>query len=104
MEKMEWKLNYISVIPFILPIIIFSFFMSAAHAQSPFILSSEELFELIPRDASINLVIDGTKQSATNSDQLPGLLFTEGPTWMNGKLYFSSLCCLSLQLLMKICS
>ena len=56
------------------------------------VLYSEEYFKLIPRGELVKLVVDGSKQSATNSTDLPGLLFTEGPTWMNGILYFSSLC------------
>ena len=39
---------------------------------------------VIPGDAKVELVIDGTNTK-------PGLIFTEGPKWMNGKLYFSSM-------------
>jgi gluconolactonase len=39
---------------------------------------------IIPSDAKVNIVIDG----ATSN---PGLTFTEGPTWLNGKLYFSNM-------------
>ena len=39
---------------------------------------------IIPADASLELVIDGSKQG-------PGLIFTEGPKWLDGKLYFSSM-------------
>jgi gluconolactonase len=39
---------------------------------------------IIPEDARVELVIDGAKQG-------PGLVFTEGPKWLNGKLYFSSM-------------
>ncbi|MRR21354.1 gluconolaconase [bacterium] len=39
---------------------------------------------IIPEDASLDLVIDGTKTK-------PALVFTEGPKWMNGKLYFSNM-------------
>jgi len=39
---------------------------------------------IIPEDAKVELVIDGAKHE-------PGLTFTEGPTWLNGKLYFSSM-------------
>ncbi len=92
MENMKSKLNCICVKLVLSCVIAFGIFASTANAQSTFILSSEELFELVTGDVTVNLVIDGAKQSATNSDQLPGLLFTEGPTWMNGKLYFSSLC------------
>ncbi|HOU01207.1 MAG TPA: SMP-30/gluconolactonase/LRE family protein [Bacteroidales bacterium] len=40
--------------------------------------------EFIPEDAKVELVIDGMKTK-------PGLIFTEGPKWLNGKLYFSSM-------------
>lgn len=39
---------------------------------------------IIPADTKINLVING----ATTK---PGLTFTEGPVWLNGKLYFSNM-------------
>ena len=39
---------------------------------------------IIPEDAKVELVIDGAKDG-------PGLTFTEGPKWLNGKLYFSSM-------------
>jgi len=39
---------------------------------------------IIPEDARVELVIDGAKDRQ-------GLTFTEGPTWLNGKLYFSSM-------------
>lgn len=39
---------------------------------------------IVPEDAKVELVIDG----ATTK---PGLTFTEGPKWMNGKLYVSSM-------------
>lgn len=39
---------------------------------------------VIPADSKVELVIDGTQTS-------PGLTFTEGPKWMNGKLYFSNM-------------
>src|SRR5471030_1908752 len=39
---------------------------------------------IIPKDAKVELFIDGTKTK-------PGLTFTEGPKWMNGKLYFSNM-------------
>jgi gluconolactonase len=40
--------------------------------------------EFIPEDAQLELVIDGKKTQ-------PELFFTEGPKWMNGKLYFSNM-------------
>jgi gluconolactonase len=39
---------------------------------------------VIPADAKLELVIDGTKTK-------PGITFSEGPKWMNGKLYFSNM-------------
>jgi len=39
---------------------------------------------IIPEDAKVELVVDGIKEG-------PGLTFTEGPSWLNGKLYFSSM-------------
>lgn len=39
---------------------------------------------IIPEDAKLELAIDGAKTK-------PGLIFTEGPKWMNGKLYFSNM-------------
>ncbi len=39
---------------------------------------------VIPEDARVELVADGSKTK-------PSLLFTEGPTWLGGKLYFSSM-------------
>jgi len=39
---------------------------------------------VIPADAKLELVADGAKDG-------PGLVFTEGPKWLDGKLYFSSM-------------
>lgn len=39
---------------------------------------------IIPEDAKLELFIDGTKTK-------PGLTFSEGPKWMNGKVYFSNM-------------
>jgi gluconolactonase len=39
---------------------------------------------IIPEDAKLELLIDGTKTK-------PGLTFSEGPKWMNGKGYFSNM-------------
>lgn len=39
---------------------------------------------IIPEDAQVELVADGAVSG-------PGLNFTEGPVWMNGKLYFSNM-------------
>ncbi|WP_373521741.1 SMP-30/gluconolactonase/LRE family protein [Aquiflexum sp.] len=40
--------------------------------------------EFIPKETTLELVIDGKKTK-------PELFFTEGPKWMNGKLYFSNM-------------
>jgi len=40
--------------------------------------------KIVPRDSEVQLLIDGSKSE-------PGLTFTEGPTWLNGKLYFSNM-------------
>jgi gluconolactonase len=39
---------------------------------------------VIPEDAAVELVADGSKTA-------PRLTFTEGPSWLGGKLYFSSM-------------
>lgn len=39
---------------------------------------------IIPEDAEVELVADGSLSG-------PGLNFTEGPAWVNGKLYFSNM-------------
>lgn len=39
---------------------------------------------VIPKDAKIELFVDGATRP-------PGLVFTEGPKWLNGKLYLSSM-------------
>ena len=39
---------------------------------------------IIPKDAEVELVADGATQG-------PGIIFGEGPAWLNGKLYFSSM-------------
>lgn len=39
---------------------------------------------IVPRDASLELVIDGSKTQ-------PTITFAEGPKWMNGKVYFSNM-------------
>ena len=44
----------------------------------------EKYHAVIPKDAEVKLVIDGSKQE-------PKLVFTEGPAWVNGKLYFSNM-------------
>jgi gluconolactonase len=44
----------------------------------------EAFHAIIPEDARVELVVDGAAQG-------PGLVFTEGPKWLNGKLYLSSM-------------
>lgn len=44
----------------------------------------EAYHAIIPQDAKVELLIDGSKTK-------PGLTFTEGPCWLNGKLYFSNM-------------
>ncbi len=39
---------------------------------------------IIPEEAKVELVVDGTKSK-------PALTFSEGPKWMNGKIYFSNM-------------
>ncbi|WP_218145085.1 SMP-30/gluconolactonase/LRE family protein [Flagellimonas taeanensis] len=46
--------------------------------------SLERYHEIIPKDAKPELVIDGSKTE-------PTLTFSEGPKWMEGKLYFSNM-------------
>ncbi|MFC1538027.1 SMP-30/gluconolactonase/LRE family protein [Candidatus Latescibacterota bacterium] len=70
----------------------FLFCFSAILAQeSGLLVNPETYYTIFPRGETLKLVIDGAKQSAENSDELPGILFSEGPCWVNGKLYFSSL-------------
>lgn len=44
----------------------------------------EAFHAIIPEDSKLELVIDGRKTK-------PALVFTEGPKWFNGKLYFSNM-------------
>ncbi len=44
----------------------------------------EAYHAIIPQDSDVELVING-------SNTKPGLCFTEGPCWLNGKLYFSNM-------------
>ncbi|MDO1511670.1 SMP-30/gluconolactonase/LRE family protein [Maribacter confluentis] len=44
----------------------------------------EKYYQIIPKDAQLKLLIDGAKTK-------PNLTFSEGPKWMNGKLYFSNM-------------
>lgn len=46
--------------------------------------SLSRFHEFIPQDAKLELLIDGKKNQ-------PELFFSEGPKWMNGKLYFSNM-------------
>ncbi|HUU38037.1 MAG TPA: SMP-30/gluconolactonase/LRE family protein [Candidatus Desulfaltia sp.] len=44
----------------------------------------EAYHAIIPEETRVELVVDGATQG-------PGLTFTEGPKWLTGKLYFSSM-------------
>lgn len=44
----------------------------------------EEYHAIIPEDSEVELIVDGSAAG-------PGLNFTEGPAWLNGKLYFSNM-------------
>lgn len=46
--------------------------------------SLKKYHQIIPKDAKPKLLIDGAKTK-------PNLTFSEGPKWMNGKLYFSNM-------------
>lgn len=46
--------------------------------------SSNDFHAFIPEDTRPELLIDGSETS-------PELIFTEGPKWMNGKVYFSNM-------------
>jgi gluconolactonase len=55
------------------------------------LINPEVWYTIFPKEESVKLIVDGSKQPAQNSTTLPGLSFTEGPTWLNGKLYFTNL-------------
>ena len=44
----------------------------------------EAYHAIIPESSKLELLVDGTKTK-------PGLTFSEGPKWMNGKVYFSNM-------------
>ena len=46
--------------------------------------SLEAFHQIIPKNAKPELVVDGSKTE-------PHLIFSEGPKWMNGKVYFSNM-------------
>jgi gluconolactonase len=60
------------------------FFPPRADYNEMSIAKHKKYNAIIPADAKVKLVIDGSKTK-------PGLTFTEGPTWLNGKLYFSNM-------------
>lgn len=60
------------------------FFPPRADYLEKSIAQQERYNAIVPKDAEVKLVIDG-------SESEPGLTFTEGPTWLNGKLYFSNM-------------
>ncbi len=47
-------------------------------------LAKKAYHDIIPADAKVELLIDGKKTK-------PELYFSEGPKWMNGKVYFSNM-------------
>ncbi len=59
----------------------FAQFCCADNTEKP---DPDAIYSIIYRDDQPRLVIDGTGDS-------PGLTFTEGPSWMNGTLYFSNI-------------
>lgn len=60
------------------------FFPPRADYYEKYIAQQNKYNAIIPKDAKVQLLIDGSKSQ-------PGLTFTEGPTWLNGKLYFSNM-------------
>ena len=60
------------------------FFPPRADYLEKSIAQQKKYNAVIPKDAEVKLVIDGSKSE-------PSLTFTEGPTWLNGKLYFSNM-------------
>ncbi len=44
----------------------------------------EAYHAIIPEDARLEMIVDGTQTK-------PGLIFSEGPKWMNGNVYFSNM-------------
>ena len=51
----------------------------------------DKFHAIVPKGTKAVLLADGETKTATNSKKIPGLQFTEGPAWMDGKLYFSSM-------------
>ncbi len=60
------------------------FFPPRADYHEKSVAQQNRYNAIIPQDAEVKLVIDGSKSE-------PGLTFTEGPTWLDGKLYFSNM-------------
>ncbi len=60
------------------------FFPPRADYHEKSVAQQNRYNAIIPKDAEVKLVIDGSKSE-------PGLTFTEGPTWLDGKLYFSNM-------------
>jgi gluconolactonase len=60
------------------------FFPPRTDYESFRVARQEGYNAIIPVDAKVNVVIDGANSK-------PGLTFTEGPAWLNGKLYFSNM-------------
>ncbi len=56
---------------------------AAAEKNDDAMRNTERFYTIISRDAAPELVLDGAVSK-------PGLTFTEGPSWLGGKLYFSN--------------
>ena len=56
---------------------------AAAEENDDIMRNTERFYTIISRDAVPELVLDGAVSK-------PGLTFTEGPSWLGGKLYFSN--------------
>lgn len=78
---------------FVLAVIAVMTYCSApALAQQSELPANSDVFsEFIPDDAEVTLVIDGRTQKPEGDDDHPGLNFTEGPSWIDGTLYFSNI-------------
>ncbi len=60
------------------------FWPARADYDTPMQKMLETYHAVIPEDATVELLIDGAETK-------PSLYFTEGPCWMDGKLYFSNM-------------
>jgi gluconolactonase len=60
------------------------FFPPRADYYEKSLEQQQKYHAIVPKDAEVKLLIDGSKSE-------PNLVFTEGPAWVNGKLYFSNM-------------